>query len=938
MVLDFETVWGDEYTLSKMTTEEYVRDPRFHAYGMSWKWYNEGQAQWVPHRDLPAFFSSVDWTKTAALAHNAAFDVAILGWVYRVFPAFIFDSLSMARALHGVEQGNSLAKLAEQFGLPPKGNALHSTKNLGPSLPAHVEHELAVYCNHDVALCEGVFTQLYLNAYGPSRTYPRKELQLIDMTLKMYTNPVLHLNVPLLENAKAEDANRLANALAITGMNEAQLASNPQFCIALQMLGAQVPYKVSKTTGEKTPALAKTDVEFQALVNSDNEDVALLCEARLRVKSTLERTRAQRFIDIAGRGPLPVPLNYYGANTGRWAAAKQGINLQNLKRGSFLRKSIEAPPGHVLVVGDLSQIEPRVLAWYAGYDELLALFASGKDAYAAFGAQMFGIPGLTKETYPLLRQSAKSALLGCFGPDTKVLTPRGWVPIINVSATDTVWDGHEWVQHQGVLAQGEKETVEAWGLSATLDHEILTEHGWVEWREVAASRTLFKSALLSANLPAWIGCGMPTGTTPSWSVPAAGPDVWTGTMCCQEKALAATPAQNVLHSLPGTVTRKLHALTKRIVSACSTAFAQSLGAVHALTTRRGLIMADVVSLCTRLGLQIAPLFCGISSGSMGGTSPRCSLIASTTTAATRPATSDSAHVASTCVTSAPSKCEKSKPSVRRMQTYDIALAGPRNRYTILSASGPIIVHNCGYGLGWANMAAQLLGGFLGAPPQRYDMAFFDSMGLRPQDLGKFMRGTYKKQSNKDVALAIPHTCSDEQMIVHCCVTKAIIDRYRNTAEPVTKLWSTCDLILANTLLGDGESCEFRGLQFERRGDTARIFLPNSMAITYKQLCTNEEGEYVYGNPKTRTLYGSKIVENVVQAVARIVCSDAMLRVQKRYRIVHCAHDELVCVVPEKEAEEAYGWVIQQMVTTPRYLPGIPLAAEGGFDASYGGAK
>jgi DNA polymerase I-like protein with 3'-5' exonuclease and polymerase domains len=84
-----------------------------------------------------------------------------------------------------------------------------------------------------------------------------------------------------------------------------------------------------------------------------------------------------------GRGRLPVPLNYYGAHTGRWSASKgSGLNLQNLKRGSFLRKSIMAPDGYTLVVCDLSQIEPRVLAWLADYEALLNIFSSGQDAYA----------------------------------------------------------------------------------------------------------------------------------------------------------------------------------------------------------------------------------------------------------------------------------------------------------------------------------------------------------------------------------------------------------------------------------------------------------------------------------------------------------------------------------------------------------------------------
>jgi hypothetical protein len=87
--------------------------------------------------------------------------------------------------------------------------------------------------------------------------------------------------------------------------------------------------------------------------------------------------------------------------------------MQNLKRGSFLRKAIMAPPGFELVVGDLSQIEPRVLSWLAGDAAMLDVFRSGEDPYAVFGARMFNIPGLSKDSHPLLRQSAKSALLGC---------------------------------------------------------------------------------------------------------------------------------------------------------------------------------------------------------------------------------------------------------------------------------------------------------------------------------------------------------------------------------------------------------------------------------------------------------------------------------------------------------------------------------------------
>lgn len=431
LTVDAETRWSSKptdwceegFTLSKMTTESYIRDDKFKAFGFCFHEYGTDEPiRWVPYSKLMQELKSHDWNTTAVLAHNAQFDVGILSMVYDIKPCFIFDSLSMARALRGVEVGNSLMKLADEFGLPPKGKAVHSTDGLYELTPV-IERELAEYCKHDVFLCEEIFTRLITGLHGGGRihaAYPTKELRLIDLTIRMFTEPQLVLDVPMLEKARDEENKKLNDALARVGVSEAELASNDQFALVLERMGQLPPTKKKKPT-IKTPnpvgvnfAFAKNDAHFQAMLNGDNEDVALLCEARLRVKSTLERTRAQRFIEIAGRGPLPVPLAYYGAETGRWQAAKGGlINFQNMKRGSFLRKSIMAPHGHVVVVGDLSQIEPRVLAWLADYQAMLDIFRAGGDAYATFGSQMFSIPGMTKESHPLLRQSAKSALLGC---------------------------------------------------------------------------------------------------------------------------------------------------------------------------------------------------------------------------------------------------------------------------------------------------------------------------------------------------------------------------------------------------------------------------------------------------------------------------------------------------------------------------------------------
>ena len=408
IALDFETAWDrKEYTLSKMTTEEYVRDPRFKAWGLCWKEVGEeGAAVWVRGKDIQAWADGINWSETAVLAHNAQFDVTILSWRFGVQPAFIFDTLSMARALRGIEVGNSLAQLAQDFELPPKGQAVHSTDGMLESISFEVEQELADYCKHDTFLCEAIFDRLMPG-------FPPKELRLIDITLKMYTRPLLELDRGMLKAAIVEEREAREGLLQRLGVDEAALASNDKFAALLEQIGVPPPIKTSKTTGLETYALAKNDALFQALLNSDNEDVMLLCQARLKVKSTSERTRAQRFLDIAHRGRLPVPLSYFGAGTGRWTASKgSAINMQNLKRGSFLRNAIMAPEGHLLVAGDLSQIEPRVLGVLSDNDALLDIFRSGSDAYAQFGAQMFGIPGLTKDTHPVERQAAKSALIG----------------------------------------------------------------------------------------------------------------------------------------------------------------------------------------------------------------------------------------------------------------------------------------------------------------------------------------------------------------------------------------------------------------------------------------------------------------------------------------------------------------------------------------------
>ncbi len=939
LTLDFESRWSSrEYTLSKMTTEEYIRDPRFKAFGVCIHEYGtDKKTQWYGHDELPRIFGMYDWSTTAVLAHNSQFDAAILSFIYDVRPCFIFDSLSMARALRGVEAGNRLEKLAEEFGLPPKGRAVHSTDGLTELTP-EIEKELATYCMHDVFLCEEVFKRLVVN-------YPASELRLIDMTVRMYTEADLVLDAPMLEVALKEENEALADAMSKVGVEPAELASNDRFAEVLQGLGITPPTKISKTTGKETWALAKNDALFQALLNGDDEDVSLLCEARLKVKSTLERTRSQRFIDIASRGALPVPLAYYGAGTGRWAALKgSSINLQNMRRGSALRKSIMAPDGYLICAGDLSQIEPRVLAWLADYEYMLDIFRAGGDPYATFGAQMFSIPGMTKDSHPLLRQSAKSAMLGCFGSQTPVLTKRGWVIILDVTKEDLLWDGAEWVTHQGLIPQGEKEVLTAMGVSATSDHEILTADGWQEWNVVLQKPSLFQSALSLANLRASDGSVTDSYSTRACAAHADGKESYTAPI----SSMGVAPAVGRVHGRKpysnggkpkGTL---IFASTRSTVLGCLTVLAQSLSGVIIRTAQRTQTTVEEASRCTLHGLRTVLSSCVTLSPSTVGTTPHYNSTGQTTTRATNRATCDSLHVAQTWLTNAESQhaklsnCTGALPHLKqRMQTYDIAMTGPRNRFTILTDAGPLIVHNCGYQLGWSSFAGQLLTGFLGAPPVRYIKADAKQLGVTADDAQKFLNW----EENIKRMQAIPHTCSAEELLMHCLAAKAIIDKYRAAAAPVVGFWDLLGTMLTECLYG-GKEYSHKGVLHFSKG---QIRMVNGMSLLYPDIQAGADAkgrmQFTFQDGKKRKkIYPGLMCNNVTQGLARIIMSDGLLRAQRKFPVKGSVHDEGLFLIPEEGAEESCAWIKEQMIMVPKWMPGIPLNADVGYNRRYGLAK
>ena len=408
ITIDFETYYAQDFSLTKVTTEEYVRDDRFEVIGVAVK-ENGGETQWFTgtHEGVADFLATYDWGNSAVLAHNAMFDAAILTWVFGIKPMAWFDTLCMARAIHGSEVGNSLAKLVQYYNLGEKGTEVLDAKGKRKIDFTQAEMEAyGGYCINDVELTYRLFQKLLPHFKVP-------ELKLIDITLKMFSDPVLVLDTPLLEAHLEDVKNRKERLLAAVNEDRESLMSNQKFAELLIKCGVVPPTKISPATGRETLAMAKSDEGFKALLEHPDERVQALVAARLGNKSTLEETRTERFIAISKRGKMPVPLQYYAAHTGRWGGSDK-INLQNLPsrgaNGGKLKNAICAPKGYVIIDSDSAQIEARVLAWLAGQTDLTGAFKNGDDVYKIMASAIYSkaIDEIQKEE----RFVGKTTILG----------------------------------------------------------------------------------------------------------------------------------------------------------------------------------------------------------------------------------------------------------------------------------------------------------------------------------------------------------------------------------------------------------------------------------------------------------------------------------------------------------------------------------------------
>ena len=419
ITIDFESFYDKDYSLSKMSTMAYVLDKRFEVIGVGVKVNDEETKTYTGSKMyIAGVLAGYNWKDSYVLAHNTLFDATILSHCFGIKPKMWLDTLSMARALHGTEVGGSLKALAQHYQVGEKGSEVMNA--LGKRRMAFSEAELAAYmdyCKNDVDLTHALFKRM-------APAFNKVEIKLIDLTLRMHTEPKLMLDRLVLEDNLYWIKQRKEKALEDCGITKEELMSNKKFAKVLENVGVEPPMKISPATGKPTYAFAKKDEGLLALLEHPSITVQVIVASRLQVKETLEETKTKRLIEVTDLCDyLPVGLKYYGAEvTGRWSAGGDGgsLQLQNVARDSMIKEAIVAPEGHKIVGFDLSNIEVRVNLYIAGQQDQLDIITQGLDMYRDFGSKVFSVDydDITKGQ----RFIAKTSVLGLgFGAGHKVL-------------------------------------------------------------------------------------------------------------------------------------------------------------------------------------------------------------------------------------------------------------------------------------------------------------------------------------------------------------------------------------------------------------------------------------------------------------------------------------------------------------------------------------
>jgi hypothetical protein len=793
----------------------------------------------------------------------------------------------------------TLAKCAEFFGLGSKGDEVIAAngKRRGDFDRASLAR-YGEYCNNDNALAHAIRKALL--AY-----LPEDEQRLIDLTIQKFVRARLELDRSVIDQRLADIEHKrqvMHTKAALVGGTQTILRSRTKFAELLEKYHVDVPMKESLTTGRQTYAFAKDDEGMADLLTHQDPRVRTLAEAKIFTSSTMETKRLERFqklydLDILGGHKLPIPLLYYGAHPGRFSGLDK-INMQNLTRvkrdkltkeilAGHLRFALRAPAGYTIIAADLSNIEARLVATLAKCVMMREGFRNKVDLYCEFASRIYGRK-ITK-----LDEIERFVGKTCIAHGTLVLCDSGWKPIQEVTTDDQVWDGVEWVCHQGLVDKGLRDVRPISGAWLTPDHRVWSGTQWSEAQSLVRDAAILCQALD------------------------------TGAECLRSLDISAVPAQesgrSLLNVIAGGLSTQLIRIVSKILSPLVALSAgdrpgarngigftakhfqtqfighgyltgyllRSLGVTRKRTECLSTTAAEVLP-CTRNGARIEPRFFVMPRLLRVGMTRLKTWIESITTGTTNQAILDSQREART--QRIRDEWENLK---KRSRVYDLLSAGPRHRFTIKTDDGALIVSNCilglGYGMGWRKFDTQ--------------------MRIARVRLGN---GAASK----------------------------IVWLYRDTYQEVPQLWGELEQAALHMQKADALH-PYGPVIFAHE----RIILPNGMPITYPGVHRSSSTMgLVYNSTRSgktgvRSLWGGAITENICQALARIIITDAELKLASAgLRTVLQVHDELVYCVPEKHAAVIMKAIEKVMTVQVPWLPDLPVACEVKCGPTYGDAK
>lgn len=968
--LDFETYYDQDYTLSKLSTSEYIRDKRFKAQMLGLKIGN-GKTKIVAAKNIRAELAKINWSTHAVLCHNTQFDGFILSHHYGVHPAYLYDTLSMARGLHSNDIGAGLDEVSIFYGGHGKLEGLEATKGVLNWSPALFK-STGVYCANDVDEMFRVFKLMLPKM-------PADEMDLIDLTCRMFCSPVLKVDIPRVEKelerelarrellmygavdpAKWEDAKLLKGPAerALEGKERDMLiikrviGSNEKFADLLRAEGVEPPLKISpawmkKNTEQREAciddkyayAFAKDDAKFIELPNmvddwgfdlNKPEDVKLmvakqerlqaLVDVRIATKSTTNITRAQRFLTAGADGmSLPVGYAYARAHTLRWGGQNK-MNMQALIRGGELRLSILAPKGHMIAVQDSGQIE-------------------------------------------------------CVARDSLVLTrDRGYIAIQHILLSDQLWDGVEWVHHDGVVCTGYKEVITYDGVTATRDHKV--------WRQDGTSCTLEEAQKPENGQGLAVGglCGQAVRFLDR-SERADGADG-----SCESPVPLRQMLGGVRRGVAGLAEWQIDSVQKlrrqaveklRRAGAAIRRHMAKVQRPHTPQLRALRSQGHQTVLCVPQGIY--PMDGGVPPTSglprrgdrqgeqLGALSARQSSFGDAPPERKQPeydlqgdvrrpvGAKDGVHGTeprmrvwvrhSWQLIKAWAHRRADHPpvqnSVQKAFVYDILNAGPRHRFT----ASDRIVSNCRVN-GWLWGQHDLMDAFRAA-----------DAGTGRDAYCNFGDHVYGREITKDDKM--------ERFVGKVCVLglgfqmgapkfqltlakgalggppvffeldrcKMIVNTYRSKNHKIVAGWEICKGIIEDMAAGRTGSHGPIDWEFET------IWMPNGMCLKYPDLrkSKNDKGwdEWSYqAKDQRKKLYGGLLCENLVQCLARIVVAQQMLQISRKYRVVMTTHDEVVAIAKTAQAQKCLDFMAKSMSTPLPWCLDLPLNCEGGFAENY----